>query len=62
MFYFTAFSLPFTVAFERLWKGIKELVIYKSYYLEFEALRLAIFGFFALLSTLPAASYVRAEF
>lgn len=41
---------------ERLWKWMKERVIYNTYYQEFEDFKLAIFGFFALLSTLDAES------
>jgi transposase len=41
---------------ERLWKWMKERVIYNTYYPEFEDFRLAVFGFFAVLSTLTAES------
>lgn len=41
---------------ERLWKWMKERVIYNTYYPEFEDFRTAVFGFFALLSTLTAES------
>lgn len=41
---------------ERLWKWMKERVIYNTYYPEFEEFRSAIFGFFALLSTLSPDS------
>jgi transposase len=41
---------------ERLWKWMKECVVYNTYYQEFDDFRLAIFGFFAALSTLDAES------
>jgi transposase len=36
---------------ERLWKWMKERVIYNSYYEHFEDFKGAIFGFFTVLST-----------
>lgn len=41
---------------ERLWKWMKERVIYNAYYPEFEEFTSAIFGFFALISTLSPDS------
>jgi transposase len=41
---------------ERLWKWMKERVIYNAYYPGFEEFKSAIFGFFALLSTLGSDS------
>ena len=41
---------------ERLWKWMKERVIYNTYYREFEDFKSAVFGFFAVLSTLDAES------
>ena len=41
---------------ERLWKWMKKRVIYNTYYEHFEEFKGAIFGFFALLSTLGADS------
>jgi len=38
---------------ERLWKWMKEVVVYNTYYEEFEAFKEAIFGFFETLNTLP---------
>ena len=35
---------------ERLWKWMKECVIYNTYYSEFENFKAAVFGFFAALS------------
>ncbi len=39
---------------ERLWKWMKERMIYNTYYREFEDFKLATFGFFAALSSLNA--------
>jgi transposase len=47
---------------ERLWKWMKERVIYNTYYPEFEDFRMAVFGFFALLSTLTAESVLGRDF
>jgi transposase len=47
---------------ERLWKWMKERVIYNTYYPEFEDFRLAVFGFFAVLSTLTAESVLGQNF
>lgn len=41
---------------ERLWKWMKERVIYNTYYEHFEDFKGAIFGFFAVLSTVTAES------
>lgn len=41
---------------ERLWKWMKERVIYNSYYESFEEFREAVMGFFSLLSDAPADS------
>ena len=41
---------------ERLWKWMKERVIYNTYYEHFEEFRIAVVGFFALLSTVTAES------
>lgn len=41
---------------ERLWKWMKERVIYNTYYEHFEEFRIAVVGFFALLSTVMAES------
>lgn len=41
---------------ERLWKWMKERVIYNTYYQEFADFKTAVFGFFATLSSLPADS------
>src|SRR5271154_1824082 len=41
---------------ERLWKWMKERVIYNTYYEDFEDFKGAIFGFFAVLSTVTAES------
>lgn len=47
---------------ERLWKWMKERVIYNTYYPEFEDFKLAVFGFFAVLSTLTAESALGRDF
>jgi transposase len=41
---------------ERLWKWMKERVIYNTYYEHFEDFKAAIFGFFSVLSTVEAES------
>lgn len=41
---------------ERLWKWMKERVIYNTYYQYFEDFRAAVMGFFDVLSTVPAES------
>lgn len=46
---------------ERLWKWMKERIIYNTYYQEFEDFKLAVFGFFSLLSTLTAESVLGKE-
>ena len=47
---------------ERLWKWMKERVLYNTYYSEFEDFRLAVLGFFAVLSTLEAGSILGQDF
>lgn len=47
---------------ERLWKWMKERVIYNTHYPEFEDFKLAVFGFFAVLSTLTAESVLGQDF
>ena len=47
---------------ERLWKWMKERVIYNTYYQEFDDFRSAVFGFFATLSTLDAESELGQSF
>ena len=47
---------------ERLWKWMKERVIYNTYYREFEDFKLAVFGFFATLATLAADSVMGQDF
>ena len=47
---------------ERLWKWMKERVIYNTYYSEFEDFKSAIFGFFTALSTLAAESVLGQDF
>jgi transposase len=47
---------------ERLWKWMKERVIYNIYYREFEDFKLAVFGFFAAISTLAADSILGQDF
>ena len=59
------FLLPYSPnlnPIERLWKWVKERVIYNTYYPEFEDFRLAVFGFFAVLSTLTAESVLGQDF
>lgn len=46
---------------ERLWKWMKERVIYNTYYEHFEDFKDAILGFFALLSTVTAESFFGQE-
>lgn len=41
---------------ERLWKWMKERVIYNTYYEHFEEFKMAVIGFFALLSTVTSES------
>jgi transposase len=41
---------------ERLWKWMKERVVYNTYYKEFGDFRMAILGFFEMLATLPKDS------
>lgn len=41
---------------ERLWKWMKERILYNSYYPDFESFRAAIFGFFSLFESLDPAS------
>lgn len=47
---------------ERLWKWMKERVIYNVYYREFEDFKLAVFGFFATLATLAVDSVMGQDF
>lgn len=47
---------------ERLWKWMKERVIYNTYYREFEDFRLAVFGFFSTISALAADSILGQDF
>lgn len=47
---------------ERLWKWMKERVLYNTYYSEFEDFRSAVLGFFAVLSTLGAESKLGQDF
>ena len=47
---------------ERLWKWMKERVIYNTYYSEFEDFRLSIFGFFKTLANLDATSQLGRDF
>jgi transposase len=47
---------------ERLWKWMKERVLYNTYYPEFEDFRSAVLGFFAVLSTLEAESILGQDF
>lgn len=41
---------------ERLWKWMKERVIYNTYYKHFEDFKAAVIGFFAMLPTLTVES------
>lgn len=43
---------------ERLWKWMKERVIYNTYYEHFEEFKMAVMGFFAVLSTVTAESVI----
>ena len=47
---------------ERLWKWMKERVIYNTYYSEFEDFKSAVFGFFSALSILDAESELGRNF
>lgn len=47
---------------ERLWKWMKERVIYNTYYREFEDFKIAVFGFFATISTLSTDSVLGQDF
>jgi transposase len=47
---------------ERLWKWMKERVIYNTYYQEFDDFKSAIFGFFAMLARIPAESILGRDF
>jgi transposase len=47
---------------ERLWKWMKEVVVYNTYYEEFGAFKDAVMGFFGLLSTLPVDSELGQRF
>ena len=46
---------------ERLWKWMKERVIYNTYYPEFDGFKFAVLGFFATLATLTADSVMGQE-
>lgn len=41
---------------ERLWKWMKERIVYNTYYEHFEDFKLAILGFFSMLTTLDSES------
>src|SRR5690606_10759363 len=41
---------------ERLWKWMKERVLYNTYYEDFDDFKMAVMGFFALLNTLASES------
>ena len=47
---------------ERLWKWMKERVIYNTYYESFEDFKEAVFGFFAVLSAVPMESILGLAF
>jgi transposase len=47
---------------ERLWKWMKEKVIYNTYYLEFEDFKTSVFGFFEALARLSVDSILGREF
>jgi len=47
---------------ERLWKWMKERVIYNTYYPDFEDFKCAVFGFFMMLATIPATSVLGQTF
>jgi transposase len=47
---------------ERLWKWMKERVIYNTYYPEFKDFKSAVFGFFSMLSMLAAESQLGQDF
>ena len=47
---------------ERLWKWMKERVLYNTYYPEFEDFRSAVLGFFAVLSSLGPESILSQDF
>jgi transposase len=47
---------------ERLWKWMKERVIYNKYYREFEEFKVAVFGFFATISNVAADSILGQDF
>lgn len=47
---------------ERLWKWMKERVLYNTYYAEFEDFRSAVLGFFAVLSNLGPESILGQDF
>ena len=46
---------------ERLWKWMKERVIYNTYYEHFEEFQAAVMGFFSVLSTVTAESVLGQE-
>ena len=47
---------------QRLWKWMKERVVYNTYYKEFEDFKLAIFGFFKLLANTDCESELGQSF
>jgi transposase len=47
---------------ERLWKWMKELVVYNTYYESFNEFKLAVFGFFKILPTLAPESIIGQNF
>jgi transposase len=47
---------------ERLWKWMKERVIYNTYYSEFEDFKSAVFGFFSILAILEPTSTLGQDF
>jgi len=47
---------------ERLWKWMKEVVVYNTYYEEFEAFKETVFGFFETLNALPQDSELGRRF
>lgn len=49
-------NLQYLNPIERLWKWMKERVIYNTYYEHFEEFKAAVLGFFAVLSALSGES------
>ena len=54
--FFVQYRGPNLNPIERLWKWMKERVVYNTYYEFFEDFRGAILGFFAVLATVTAES------